>query len=491
MKFATTGYVYIIFVLTITTVGNSQAQDLNLPSEVRGVWLTNVDSKVLYDDDSIAVAMKRLAGYGFNVVFPVVYNGGYTQYPSSVMAKIFGEKYRIDTSMVHHNIDPLQQVVIEAHRNNMAVIPWFEFGFASSYNQNGGHILNVKPSWAARDKSGNILEKNNFEWMNGIHPEVQEFITNLIVEVIENYDVDGIQGDDRLPAMPAQGGYSTYTKNLYLKQTGQKVPDDPKNENFMRWKAKQLTLFLGNLYDEVKKRGEHLVISLSPSVYPWSYENYLQNSPEWYKKGYVDLLIPQVYRYDIESYTNTLEDVISHHQGIINSNTIFASGILIKSGQRYNGPEYVNRAIQANRNLGVKGEVYFFYEGLDEKNENLGLHLKNNWYNPNTSAIKHTSQKNRITEEWKLQPGETKTFNPKQNNWRIFANKTITHKLTSGKNKLAKLTLTDIHPPKSVEFSQGWQHVDDLKIKIEKQLSVTNNTSETILLLFKEDKRSR
>lgn len=31
----------------------------------------------------------------------------------------------------------------------------------------------------------------------------------------QNYDIAGIQGDDRFPGMPAEGGYDNYTKTLY------------------------------------------------------------------------------------------------------------------------------------------------------------------------------------------------------------------------------------------------------------------------------------
>lgn len=34
--------------------------------------------------------------------------------------------------------------------------------------------------------------------MNAFNPEVQKFVTELIFEVIDNYDVDGAQGDDKI-----------------------------------------------------------------------------------------------------------------------------------------------------------------------------------------------------------------------------------------------------------------------------------------------------
>lgn len=47
--------------------------------------------------------------------------------------------------------------------------------------------------------------------MNGFYPAVQQFITDLIVSVMTSHKVDGIQGDDRLPAMPSLAGYDAYT----------------------------------------------------------------------------------------------------------------------------------------------------------------------------------------------------------------------------------------------------------------------------------------
>jgi len=53
---------------------------LTLPAqtaeELRGVWITNVDSNVLSSDQGIVDAMDYLAALGVNVVFPVVYNKG-------------------------------------------------------------------------------------------------------------------------------------------------------------------------------------------------------------------------------------------------------------------------------------------------------------------------------------------------------------------------------------------------------------------------------
>jgi len=150
------------------------------PAEMRGVWITNVDSEVLFTPGGIEQAMDYLADRGFNLIFPVVWNKGYTLYPSQVMADYFGEEYRIDPLFAEQQRDPLAELIIHAHRRGMEVMPWFEFGFASSFEADGGHLIAMRPEWAARDSTGALLKKNGFEWMNAIHPEVQDFMLALV-----------------------------------------------------------------------------------------------------------------------------------------------------------------------------------------------------------------------------------------------------------------------------------------------------------------------
>ena len=137
------------------------------------------------------------------MVFPVVWNKAVTQFPSQVMLQNFG----VEINPQYRGRDILAEVITAAHRVGLKVIPWFEYGFASSYNSNGGVLLKKKPQWAALDSKGNLLNKNGFEWLNALDFEVQDFLSSLILEVVNNYDVDGIQGDDRLPALPSEGGY--------------------------------------------------------------------------------------------------------------------------------------------------------------------------------------------------------------------------------------------------------------------------------------------
>ena len=164
-------------VSSCTNTSNHENSELNevLNEPLRGVWLTNIDSDILFDSLKTKEALRKIKEAGFNTVYPVVWNDGYTLYPSDIMGQTFGDTFRQDTVFRSLGLDPLRNVIDYAKPLGLVVIPWFEFGFSSSYQQQGGHILAAKPEWAARDKEGFILTKNGFEWMNAIHPEVQDF----------------------------------------------------------------------------------------------------------------------------------------------------------------------------------------------------------------------------------------------------------------------------------------------------------------------------
>lgn len=343
-----------IFVFFINNVFSNQSEG------IRGVWITNVDSDVLTSKEKIIEAVNFLDRLNFNTIFVVVWNKGMTQYKSQLMKEFTG--LEIDT--LFNDFDPLPVLIDEAHKKNMKVIAWFEFGFSSSYNQNGGEILKLKPNWKAINNEGKLVSKNGFEWMNGFHPEVQDFIISIIKEVVTNYDVDGIQGDDRLPAMPVESGYDEYTINLYRNEhNGKEPPKNFRDSIWIEWRSKKLSEFVGRIYKECKSINPKLIVSMAPSIFPWSKEEYLQDWPEWLRSGYVDLICPQLYRYKIDDYEKLLIEIVNHQ---IEKNNFkkFYPGILLKTGLYYASPELIKKKIELNRKYGVNGEIYFFYEGL-------------------------------------------------------------------------------------------------------------------------------
>lgn len=363
---------YLMSLVFLFLISDAAAQPLQ---ELRGVWLTNVDSYVLYTPKAIADAMDYLAGMGINVVFPVVWNKGYTLYPSKIMDSLF--KAPILPGFA--NPDPLKNVIIEAHRNGIEVIPWWEFGFSSSYSMSGGHIIKKFPDWACKDASGKLVVKNGFDWMSGINPDVQNFMISLISEVLNNYDTDGVQGDDRLPGMPVEGGYDSLTVAMYKDENnGAEPPANYNDANWKKWRAGKLNQFFKRLRDTVKTKGSSLIVASAPSVYPWGYDNYLQDSKTWVDSSIVDNFIPQLYRQTLDSYRTELYYSLSYVPAA--KRNIFFAGILAKSGSYVMTDNLLLESIKYNRQMKVNGETFFFYEALRANNNKLGDTLKATYY---------------------------------------------------------------------------------------------------------------
>ena len=59
-------------------------------TELRGVWLTNIDSDVLFSRRKLDQAIERLAALNFNTIYPTVWNWGYTLFPSRVAERVTG-----------------------------------------------------------------------------------------------------------------------------------------------------------------------------------------------------------------------------------------------------------------------------------------------------------------------------------------------------------------------------------------------------------------
>ncbi len=332
------------------------------PNAMRGVWITTTASTALDSRNNIKQAVQVCKTAGINHIFMVVYNNARTMYPSTVMNNLIGvpilEKFA--------GRDPLQEMIEEAHAVGIKVHAWFEYGFASSFSANGGPIIAAKPQWASMDFGGGLVVKNGFDWLNGFHPEVQQFMIDLFKEVIATHpNLDGVQGDDRLPAMPSSSGYDPFTVSLYKAAHGGASPPGSFNDaGWLLWRSKIMNAFLKRLRTEVKALKPSIQFTMSPSPFPFGYNEYLQDWPTWVDSSYVDAVIPQCYRYDITAYNASLAQQKSFHR---NTTVPLYPGVLLRSGSYIATDGFLTQMIQSNRLNGFKGEVFFFYEGMPQR----------------------------------------------------------------------------------------------------------------------------
>ncbi|MEH2252078.1 glycoside hydrolase family 10 protein [Nostoc sp.] len=324
--------------------------------EIRGVWMTTNDFDTLKSHDKVQDAVSQLQQMNLNTIYPVVWNSGYVMYPSALAQRAGIQPFVYKGSDGH---DILADLITQAHHKGLLVIPWFEFGFMAPPTSE--LALNY-PDWFTQKRDGSqtsISGAGEVMWLNPFHLQVQQFITNLVLETITQYDADGIQFDDHM-SLPYEFGYDQYTVALYTHETNNAPPTDAQDATWVQWRADKITAFMVQLNQAVKQRKPQAIFSLAPNYYDFAYKFHLQDWLSWMRQNIVDELIMQVYRPDLQSFVaNISRPEIQEAQQRI------PTGIGIMTGLRNNPVpmQQIKSQVQAAQERGL-GVTFFYYESL-------------------------------------------------------------------------------------------------------------------------------
>jgi uncharacterized lipoprotein YddW (UPF0748 family) len=346
--------------------------------ELRGTWITNVDSDVFFKRDRLQRAVQDLKRLNFNTLYPVVWNWGYTLYPSQVAKKEFGEsvlprktgeilagkEFDRDEGLAGRDI--LREIIQESKKQKLAVIPWFEFGFMlnAPSDQSGSKLASLHPDWLTQKQDGSTVWKEGTHdrvWLNPLHPQAQNFIRKLVVEIVKNYDVDGIQFDDHF-GYPFEFGYDPLTVKLYQQEhQGKLPPTNAKDPDWIEWRSSKITDFLAVLFKDIKQAKPKAIVSLSPNPQGFSKSFFLADWEKWERKGLIEELIIQVYRDSLTSFSSELDK-----PEVVRAKTRIPVGIGILSGikPRSVTMTQIQQQVEAVRGKGLAGVSFFFYETL-------------------------------------------------------------------------------------------------------------------------------
>lgn len=325
-------------------------------AELRGVWLTANDMPVLRDSNRMQAAVTQLADLGLNRLYPVVWNSGFAYYPSRVTE----ERQLQDFSFRGlQGQDVLAEITAAGHNQGLQVIPWFEFGFMAPPDST---LARRHRAWLTEKRDGGLTSVSaagQVVWLNPFRPEVQQLITDLVLEVVSQYGADGIQFDDHM-SLPREFGYDAFTVALYRKATGREPPANPDDAAWVKWRADQLTAFMERLSAAVHAARPDAVISVSPNYYDFAYKLQLQDWRTWVQRGIADELVIQIYRQDLASYLPQLT-----RPEVQEAQRRIPTAIAVMSGQR-NRPtaiELIGAKVNANRERGL-GTAFFYLESL-------------------------------------------------------------------------------------------------------------------------------
>ncbi len=190
--------------------------------------------------------------------------------------------------------DPLEFAIEEAHKRGLELHAWFNPFRAQTNYKNAiadDHIVNTRKDW--------IKRYGNYLWLDPGNPEAREYSIQVILDVVERYDIDGVHLDDYFYPYPSNDDRLPF-------------PDEDTFERFGRgkiedWRRASIDDFIENLNKRIHKTKPWVLLGISPFGI-WkpgtpkgteagldAYSLLYADSRKWLRKGWTDYMMPQLY----------------------------------------------------------------------------------------------------------------------------------------------------------------------------------------------------
>ncbi len=276
---------------TAATASQAELSDATAPDDVRGVWITYMELSMAYEADKSEAAFRKkfeaiaadCKAFGFNTLivqvrpfcdalydsklFPAshILTGEQGKSPGFDALKIMCAVCRAEQLSLHAWVNPYRVTAGETPSSLSANNP---------YKQNASIGLETE--------SGIILDPSN--------EEARRLITDGVKEIVENYDVDGVQFDDYFyPTDIGDADSAQY--QAYLQTVTQENAMD-----LAAWRKANVSLLMAETHLAVHRAKPQAVFGISPQGNLGNNEKLYADVKLWCgKKGYIDYICPQLY----------------------------------------------------------------------------------------------------------------------------------------------------------------------------------------------------
>ncbi len=265
---------------------------------VRACWLTHYTYLGKTEGQLRAMAQNIKAG-NMNTVYISAYSGATVYWPSRAYSAAGGSWGVPGFDMTSYLLDIF-------HDEGLEVGAWFEYGLA--LGQATHPIALAHPEWLARDIGGDPVtgENGGFVFLSPGHPEAVEAVVSMLRELAENYDFDDIQLDRIRWGRKTTGreyGYEQATSDLYFAQYGVAPPADVNHPTWVAFRESLVNEVMQQCYDAVKQANPAIVVSSAPTG-SYGITQHMQRWSAWVNGGYMDLVMPQMYKTSYSAFVN-------------------------------------------------------------------------------------------------------------------------------------------------------------------------------------------
>ncbi len=352
-------------------------------TEFRGVWIATVDnidwpSKGNFNADSQRAEFIRILDMhqrnGMNAIIAQVRPATDAFYPSPYepWSEWLTGKQGLPPSPYY---DPLAFMVTETHKRGMEFHAWinpyraiFNIGKSSIAPT---HITNLRPDW--------FLTYGDRRYFDPGNKEVQQYVTNIVRDIVSRYPVDAIHFDDyfypyRIPGKEFPDNAS------YLKYGNGMSKDD--------WRRSNVDSIILMLSNAIKTENSKCQFGVSPFGV-WrsedkdpvngsktvgastNYDDLYADILLWLRNGWIDYVAPQLYweiGHKIAPYEVLIDWWSKHTYG---RNCYIGLGIYrANSNAAWKDKTQITRQIELLRNTPNIQGMIFFSSKTFEKNPN-------------------------------------------------------------------------------------------------------------------------
>ena len=262
------------------------------------------------------------------------------------------------------DFDPLQYILKKAKGTSIKIHAWLNVYYLWSYYEKptqDNHILLNHPEWLdtkVPDQMdvGEVLKsmkkdrKINGEgfYLAPTHPEVDAHLQNVITELLQNYNLDGIHFDYIRYHAIGWGMNPTGLKfflNYSIGMPGLPALEVKQKPSFDDYKRSAITKFLNKASMRIKAYQPKCVISAAVKPNLFNAKNtFGQEWDVWLTRGYIDWAVPMNYSNENRTFENNLkiikDNIPSKHLnriimgiGAYNQNPRFAGQKIYRAGK--------------------------------------------------------------------------------------------------------------------------------------------------------------